>query len=148
MMNSTLTLSMKRTLFLCVLFTILCAPRCSDPLSEQEKDVTVKTLFNGPLVEGRYVFFWDGTDDGNKFVSGGTYYARLYSRDFTFQITLTAQEGGTGALNDSSLSDPRYQPLPQLDQNTPNPFKIKDGTNIPFSIDGDYSIRLTIRDKE
>ena len=121
---------------------------CSDPLSEQEEEFTVKTLFNGPLAEGRYVFFWDGTDDNNKYVSGGTYYARLYSRDFTFQITLTAQDGGTSVSNDSSLADPGYQPLPQLDQNVPNPFKIRNGTNLPFSIDADYSIRLTIRNKE
>ena len=123
-------------------------PGCSDPLSEQEEEVTVKTIYSGPLEEGRYVFFWDGTDDKNQYVSGGTYYARLYSRDFTFQITMTAQTGGTGALNDSSLADPGHQPLPRLDQNTPNPFKIRDGTNIPFSIDDNYSIRLTIRNKE
>ena len=121
---------------------------CSDPLSREEEGVLVKTLYDGPLAAGRYVVFWDGTGDDQKFVQAGTYYARLYSRDFTFQIEMTAQDGGTGVPNDSSLSDPGYQPLPGLEQNRPNPFKIRNGTNLPFTLDNTYTIRLTVRNRD
>ncbi len=131
-----------------VIFALLLLSGCSDPLSSDE-DAVVKTLLDGPLEGGRYVLFWDGTDDTGHSVQPGTYYARLFSRDFTFQVQMTALAGGgTGVSNDSSMWDPGYQPLPGLEQNTPNPFKIKDGTNLPFTLDAAYSIRLTVRNRE
>ena len=55
--------------------------RCSDPLSAD--DAVVKEFFPGIIPMGRYSAFWDGKDDEGNFVTEGTYYARLESRDFT-----------------------------------------------------------------
>ena len=137
---------MKKLLF--TILTALIVVACGKTATEQNKDAVVKTIYSGTLGQGRYVIFWDGTNESGQFVAAGTYYARLWARDFTFQITLTAEAGGTGVSNDSSLADPGPYALPQLDQNTPNPFKVQDGTNLPFNLDGTYAIELTIRDQE
>ena len=134
--------------FIVILLAAVLVITCGKTATEQNKDAVVKTLFSGTLGQGRYVIFWDGTNDNNQFVAEGTYYARLWARDFTFQITLNAQAGGTGVSNDSSLADPGPYALPQMDQNVPNPFKVQDGTNIPFNLDGTYAVELTIRDQE
>lgn len=130
------------SIFLLILFG------CSNPLSEEEEKAVVKTLVSGTLPLGEYVVFWDGTDEKNQSVPPGTYYARLYSRNFTHQIEMTALEGGKGISNDSSYSNPGIQLITQLKQNHPNPFYIKDGTNIPFTLSEEVSVQLTIRNKK
>jgi len=122
---------------------------CSDPTSSDK--AIVKILIPGRLfLEGEYVIFWDGTNKKNEFVPAGTYYARLYSRDFTEQLEITALAGGTGLPNGipglTGVAMP--QAWTELKQNAPNPFRIQDGTNIPFTLSDDVTIELTIRDKE
>lgn len=124
--------------------------RCTDPLSADEEAV-VKELFRGIIPMGRYSDFWDGKDEEGNFVTEGTYYARLESRDFTYQIEMTANAGGTGNSNRADIFDEGFQPLTNLEQNTPDPFLIRDGTNIPFTIDElaeTITVILTIRDRE
>jgi hypothetical protein len=128
---------------------LILAGSCSDPLSEEEKQAIVRNVYTGFLEAGQYSFFWDGHDEDNKAMPAGTYYARLTSRDFTHQIEMTALEGGTeGVFNDSSYAVPGYQPITQLLQNHPNPFRIKEGTNIPFTLNVNITVELTIRNKE
>ncbi|MFH1942202.1 MAG: hypothetical protein ABIL68_08850 [bacterium] len=138
-----------RLLLSCLLWFLIIIG-CRQPLSEQEKDAIVKTLVEGILPSGEYILFWDGTDENDQFVPVGTYYARLYSRDFTYQIEMTAKEGGTGVSNRDELINEGLQPLTKLEQNRPNPFNIQDGTNIPFTIDdqtANTTVQLTIRNR-
>ena len=133
-----------------IMMLYLLGSHCSDPLSEDE-DAVIRTLVQGILPSGEYVWFWDGTDDSGAFVPAGTYYARLYSRDFTYQIEMTALEGGSGESNDMHLYNEGVQPLTKLEQNRPNPFRIRDGTNIPFFIDeitASVPVQLTVRSRE
>jgi hypothetical protein len=124
---------------------ILCSLTCSNPASNDEKNV-IKILIDEPLPVGRYVVFWDGTDSNNKPLSAGNYKARLDTHSYVFEIDLTALDGTANASNDSSqipILLPQLVTL--LDQNHPNPFRIRDGTNIPFSISEYSPVRLTIR---
>ena len=121
---------------------------CKNPISEEEQNAIVNTLVSGTLSAGEYVLFWDGTNARGQTVSPGTYYARLYATAFTYQIEMTALEGGTGTSNDSSYASPGLQPLTQLGQNHPNPFPIQDGTNIPFTLSQATAVQLTIRNRE
>jgi len=100
------------------------------------------------MEQGSYVVFWNGKNEKNEYVTPGTYYARLYSRNFTHQEEMTALEGGTGVSNDSSYYSKEIQLITLLKEITPNPFKIQDGTNIPFTLDESQTIQLTIRDKK
>jgi hypothetical protein len=121
---------------------------CSNPLSEQDKKAIVKTLISEYCPAGEYVVFWDGTNDKNQRMPAGTYYARFLTQEFTFFIKMTALEGGTGVSNDSSLYIDTYQPITNLEQNDPEPFYIKDGTNIPFKLSYPATVELTVRTKE
>ncbi len=132
---------------LVLLSVLLIHIACSDPLSEEDKKAVVSTLVQGSLNAGEYAVFWDGTDDAGKFLTPGTYYARFSSRDFVFQIDMTALEGGT-VSNDSSYFIPGNPPLNSLGQNHPDPFRIKSGTNIPFTLRESIAVELTIRNKE
>lgn len=142
---------MKRYFIAALAFLAAVGPfvRCSDPLSADEG--VVRELFRGLLPMGRYSVFWDGTDDGGNLLSAGTYYVRLESRDFTYQIEMTATAGGTGEDNSDSYYVDEHQGLTNLAQNVPNPFQIEDGTNIRFTIDQateSVTVILTIRDRE
>jgi hypothetical protein len=134
--------------YLLLIICSLCSLHCSDPLSEEEKAAIVTTIVSGPFESGEYVIFWDGTNDQGGTVRAGTYYARLWSRDFTHQIQMTALEGGKTGVNDSSFVAPGFQPITKLLQNHPEPFPIRSGTNIPFTLASSASIELTIRNRE
>jgi len=121
---------------------------CSDHVSEEDKEAIIKTLVSGAFNSGEYVIFWDGTNDKNVTMGAGTYYVRLYSQTFTHQIEITALAGGAVAVNDSSYFFEGYQPLTQILPNYPDPFQIRSGTNIPFTLNTPATIELTVRDKE
>ena len=137
------------TLFIFILIMIT---YCSDPMSEEEARAIVKTIIPGwPLDYGEHTIFWDGTDDNNKLLPAGTYYARLRSNDFTDQVEMTAIDGSKGAYNDSTNYLRIQQFITYMEQNRPNPFHIKDGTNIRFLIsiyDAEKTFELTIRNKK
>jgi len=128
------------------LIIILFGLTCSDPTSSDK--AIVRILISGPIAEGEYVIFWNGTNKKDEYVPAGTYWVRLYTRDFTEQIEITALQGGTGVLNDSTVWNPMPYAWSELKQNSPNPFRIQDGTNIPFTLADDMTIELTVRDKK
>ena len=64
--------------------------------------------------------------------------------NFTDQFFMTAQEGGSGKLNDSTMIAPGVWYTYELWQNFPEPFKIRDGTNIPFQIGTPTRVKITI----
>ncbi len=119
--------------------------QCSDPASSDPTE-EIKIIVRGFHPAGAYVDFWDGTDKNHSFVDPGTYIARLYSQDFTFEVEMTVLSGSQGTSNDSTtFPDFTYQPLNELKQNRPNPFHVKDGTNLLYTLSEDYSIELSIR---
>jgi hypothetical protein len=119
-----------------------------DWFSSDEQDAVVKTLLKGYWPMGEFIIFWNGKNDKNEIVSPGKYYVRLYSETFSDQKEMTAQEGGGSASNDSTFINEGFQSITELLQNYPNPFKVKDGTNIHFTLSQAMSIELTIRDRK
>jgi hypothetical protein len=123
---------------------LFCLLTCSNPASEDEKNV-VKTLIDEPLPVGRYEVFWDGTDSDNKPMPAGNYKARLDTWTHVSEINMTALEGTAGKSNDSSEAILLPQLVTQIDLNHPEPFHIRDGTNIRFSNSENTHVQLTIR---
>ncbi len=123
---------------------------CSDPVSQTEKEATVKTLVEGTLLAGTHILFWDGTDKNEQFVSEGTYYVLLYTQALTYpEYRITALAGGTGKTNESPIKYIDNMPaITGIEYADPDTFHIEDGTNIRFTLDEDTGIRLTIRNRE
>jgi hypothetical protein len=139
----------KVNIILILILNLVFIIQCSDPLSDDK--AIVKTLVHGPISYGQYVIFWNGTDDKNKTVEGGTYYVRLYSREMTDQKKITVLDGGTDTINDSTDYTPSMPLLTQIVGIRPNPFYGREGTNIILDIsiqDDRKTFQLTIRDKE
>ena len=130
-------------LILITIFTL-----CENP-SSVKQTIVIKTLVRGKLQTGKYSVFWDGKDESNKFVEPGTYLVWLYARTFTYEIRITALQGGVTGINDSTTA-PVYGNwgLTELLQNHPEPFRIQSGTNIPFIIGEDVAgqtVEITVR---
>jgi hypothetical protein len=123
---------------------------CSNPVSEDEKEATVKTIIEGTLLAGTHILFWDGTDKNNKYVSAGTYYVLLYTQALTYpEYRITALPGGTGKTNESPIKYIDNMPATTgIEYADPDTFHVEDGTNIHFTLDEDTPIRLTIRNRE
>ena len=120
---------------------------CSDPSSSDDKYI-VKTLIDEYWGQGQYTEFWDGTDDNNKPLPAGTYYVRLWTKNYSNQIKIEAQDGTFRTTNDSTVFFPTPTFITLLEQNHPNPFRILEGTNIPFQLAESGTIELTIRNHE
>jgi hypothetical protein len=123
---------------------------CSDPVSKEEKEATVRTIIEGTLLEGTHIAFWDGKDNNKKSVSAGTYYVMLHTEELTYPFyQITALPGGTGQSNESSVKYIANHPgLTCIEYADPDTFYIEDGTNIHFSLEKDIGVRLTIRDRD
>lgn len=119
-----------------------------DWFSNDDEEAVVKNLLKGYWPMGEYIIFWDGTNEKGETVSHGTYYVRLYSELFSDQKKMTALEGGGNASNDSTFINEGFQSITELLQNHPNPFKVKDGTNVHFKLSQGMTIELTVRDRE
>ncbi|NQT25744.1 hypothetical protein HQ585_10335 [candidate division KSB1 bacterium] len=141
-----------QTSLLIIFGVLFISLHCSDPLSEEQKETLVRTLVEGQVGTGNYSIFWDGRDDQDKLVSAGTYICNFHSRDYGNQVTMTALAGGSdepGDYNDSTVyAAPPDPVLYTLDQNSPNPFYIKEGTNIVFSIPFQSAVLITIHKEE
>ena len=138
---------------LCTVGLLFLSLRCSDPLSEEQKETLVRKLVNGEQVAtGNYSIFWDGRDDKDKRLPAGTYVCNFWTKDYGQQITMTALAGGsTDAAESNDSTDYDYNPLPlhfNLDQNSPDPFHINEGTNIRFAVPDPAEILITIHREE
>lgn len=125
---------------------------CSDPLSEEQQESLVRTLVEGQLGPGHYSIFWDGRNDQDKRLSAGTYICNFHARDYGSQVTMTALEGGSddpAESNDSTvIAAPPDPVLFTLFQNSPDPFYIKEGTNIVFAIPHEAAVLITLHKEE
>lgn len=123
---------------------ILMVLSCGDPLSDRE-DI-VRILAEGLMTSGQYSIFWDGRDNKNQFVEAGTYFALLYTQDFSLIDTLTALAGGTKEKTNWNQYDYHNpQLMDEMENNEPDPFYIVEGTNIRFRLSRDINARLTIQ---
>ena len=129
----------------CVLILLLGS---CDWFTDDDADAVEKTLIHAYLEMGEYILFWNGTNDKNEILGSGSYFVRLFSDAFSDQIEMTALEGGGNASNDSTFINLGYQSITELLQNHPNPFKIKDGTNIHFKLAEATTIQITIRNRK
>lgn len=125
---------------------------CSNPIKE-DKDTLIRTLVDDPLRAGIYMKYWDGKDNNQKTVAPGTYICRFWAEDYGNEIEMNAKEGTSGKSADATgtgglfFDDSRIPPNYDLEQNFPDPFYAKDGTNIRFEVPKATYIRLTIHTK-
>ena len=124
--------------------------RCSDPASAN-KETLVRTLPTVPLNPGEYSYFWDGKDDSDQYVEPGRYYCELYEATVGDTIQMTVLEGGEASLpyfpNPERIGSPSASTI-ILYYNQPDPFHVKEGTKIYFTLPEYTSIRLTIHRME
>jgi hypothetical protein len=123
---------------------------CSDPISDKEKEDTVKILVERTLLPGTHIRFWDGTDENEKTVPAGNYFVMLYTQEFTYPLyRITALAGGTGKSNESPTQYiPNSPPITGIEKADPDTFYVEDGTNIYFTLAEETGVRLTIRNRE
>ena len=117
---------------------------CENPFKVEKKKEEIKRLVDDYFANGRYTVFWNGKDNKGKWISAGKYIYVMEAGDFVDQFIMTAQEGGSGKNIDSTEAIIGGIYFFDLEQNSPEPFKIKDGTNIRFQIPSSNPIRVKI----
>ena len=123
---------------------------CDDPVSDEKKGPLIRTICESRLQPGRHMFYWDGKDDAKKTVAAGTYICWMDAEKDIQSIEMTAVDGTKGKPADSTGTGIGYwylntNPLHYLlEQNFPDPFYAKDGTNISLEIPEPAYIKLTI----
>jgi hypothetical protein len=125
---------------------------CSNPVADQKKGPLVRTIVESALQPGRYIYFWNGTDNAKKPVAAGVYVCFMEAENDIESIEMTATTGTKGKSADSTgngyylyLATNPFHYL--LEKNIPEPFCAKDGTNIYFEIPEPAYIKLTIHSK-
>ena len=125
---------------------------CSDPLSEKDKETLVRTLIEGSIDPGRYIIFWNGKNDNKNLVNAGTYICKFWVQEYGSEIEMTALAVDfhrPARSNDSTYIDYHNIPLHFfLDENSPEPFYVNEGTNIIFDVPYRAEVLLTIHRKK
>jgi hypothetical protein len=139
------------TLMVCLLADLILST-CGNPL-EEDKATLIRTLVDGPLSAGIYLIYWNGKDKDQKTVAPGTYLCQLWAEDYQQEIEMTSMDGTQRKTADSTGTGGIYYndriPLHfLLEQNFPDPFYAKDGTNIPFEVPQNTYIKLTVHTKK
>jgi hypothetical protein len=128
---------------------------CSDPLGGENKPTHVVTLpLPNPLRPGRYMVYWDGKDKNKQTVAAGAYRCVLDGGTYVGEIQMTAMDGTKGKPADSTgtgtglwfFETPAAAYV--LEQNRPEPFYAKDGTNLLFEIPEPSNVVLAIHRKQ
>jgi hypothetical protein len=128
---------------------------CSSPTASEKEGPLIRTLLGGDKVlqTGRWMIYWDGKDDAKKTVAAGAYVCFMESENDIESIDLKAVDGTKGKPADSTgtgigIWHLETNPLHYLlEQNFPNPFYAKDGTNISFELPEPAHVKLTIHSK-
>jgi hypothetical protein len=127
---------------------------CDNPLLDADEKTRIRILVDSALEGGDYIVYWDGKDKDSKTVAPGAYRCVLRAVEFEHEITLTALEGTKGRPADSTGTGTGFWFLRRdalhslLEQNFPEPFYAKDGTNIPFTVPPGVHVLLSIHRKE
>jgi hypothetical protein len=126
---------------------------CSNPVADQKKGPLIRTLWEGGLQQGRHMFYWDGKDNAKKTVAAGTYVCYMDTENDIESVVMKAIDGTKGKPADSTGTGIGHwymntNPLHYLlEQNFPDPFYAKDGTNISLEIPEPAFVKLTIHSK-
>jgi hypothetical protein len=133
--------------FVPAMILLIGASQCGKSFWEEGKEDVVRTLIDTRLEAGEYILFWDGRDEGKNMLPAGTYFARLRTLEFQNQVAMKGKEGGKGTADSSGYirSSPVYF---WIGPNFPDPFYMKSGTNIPFTVPLAAHVQLVIRNKE
>ncbi len=137
----------KFTLILLILTGLLCL-FCKNPFKEERKKERIIILVDDYLGEtGRYIFYWEGKNDKKQYIEPGEYIVLLEIKNWQDQTIVTAQKGGKEGANNESRFEPGYWMYHDLEDPYPDPFKIKDGVNIPVLISEPARIILSVYKK-
>jgi len=120
---------------------------CGKSIFEKGKEGALRTLVDTRLEQGRYVVFWNGKDDQGQILPAGSYRIRMLAEEYDAELDMTGLDGGKESSADSSAYIPGNPFHFSLEQNFPNPFTMKNGTNIPFAVPYATHVQLTIRNK-
>ncbi len=118
---------------------------CKNPLKEETRKILVheEIFYSAPM--GRYVYYWNGKDLKNKYVTPGKYYILLEVKDFQDQDFINAVEGGKPGEGESTFY--YYNEIwhtNELGEIKPNPFPILSGCTITFILNGTATAKLSI----
>jgi len=130
---------------LVLLFVGLISVKCSNPFKTEKRKELVLEFINDYLPDiGRYVFFWDGRDDKNSFVTPGKYIVLLEIKGWQDQEYVTAEEGGRERANDQSRFEPGFWIDDDLQTPFPDTFFVKSGVNIPILLSSPGHVKISI----
>ena len=138
-----------KTKLVCVIFITmffgLVSIECSNPFKIEKKKELVLEFIDDYLADtGRYVFFWNGKDDKNEFVTPGKYIVLLEIKSWQDQEYVTAEEGGKERTNDQSRFEPGYWIDDDLQTPFPDTFFVKSGVNIPILLSKPGHVKISI----
>jgi len=118
---------------------------CSNPFKSEKKKELVLEFINDYLPDtGRYIFFWNGRDDNNKYVEPGRYIVLLEIKSWQDQEYITALEGGKERANDQSRYEPGYWIDHDLETPFPDTFHVAAGVNIPILLASPARVKISI----
>jgi len=118
---------------------------CKNPLKDEKKKELVieKIFYSAPM--GRHIYYWDGKDKNEKYVSPGKYIVVMEVKQFQDQDTFVAQPDGKTRKNDDGVY--YYNEIwndYELLHPEPDPFKIKEGVRISFLVSEPANVKISI----
>ena len=119
---------------------------CKNPMKEEKNKELVREWYYTQAPMGRYVHYWNGQDKDGKYVATGKYIILMEVKDSQDQINVTAIDGGKPLANDEGdfyFNEIHYDYMLLVPD--PDPFRVREGVNIPFLV-GDFaaSVKLSI----
>ncbi len=139
---------MKKTYFyLPAILVFLLFISCENPFKEDTKKELVRKLVHdyfGTDDMGKWTFFWDGKNEKGKYIGPGKYIYVLEIKRFSDQDFVVAEEGGKNESNDQRRFEPGFWHDYELGRAFPDPFKIRDGVNIPVLLSEPATVKLSI----
>ena len=137
---------MKSALYIItLLLASVTALTCSNPLKESQPEKTkVRILVDDNLAPGRWVFYWDGKNENGDLQAPGKYLYAMETKDFDEVSYMTAEAGGKENTNNEEHYEAGTWFNYDLEESYPEPFKIRDGVNIPFLVKETARIKITI----
>ncbi len=127
-----------------LLYTLLLLS-CSNPFKEETKKPLIREEYFYSAPQGRYVYYWDGKDRKGNYITPGKYIVLLEVYTFQDQDFVIAEEGGKEGQEDPGIYYyAEFWNKDELGEIKPNPFKIKSGCTITFTLKGGQTARLAI----
>lgn len=119
---------------------------CKNPLKEEKKKEPVKDVYYYQAPVGRYVYYWDGKNEDGNYITPGKYIIVMEVKNFQDQQTITALDGGKPGANDNGdLYFNEFYSDYELLVPEPDPFRIKEGVNIPFIVGNPEGATVTVK---